>query len=203
MAEQYLSIQWAERPTTASLDGQELSFPHAYTQLIKEGEEPFVIQQLHAHNWEGFKFAPNVLIGPKEDNRYGQTQKTTLFTGPELYMWCMWNHGLEDALEKREKGMRGELLFGQNFHEAVEAHNCRKAARSALEAMGVSLDPSLAASQAGMGGQALPVKSVFSFEAVMPTTLEEQYARNKRLVDALIPPWKMNRIPTLPSADRS
>lgn len=197
--EKQLAICWVEEPMTGNRDGEEMEYDHTSLCLVDQTYgQGYVAQQLHIHNWDGFKFVPNVWIGAGKGNPLGAPTIETVKTESELKMWAAWNHMLRQACEWRELGEKGELEFDDFFHLEQEATNCRKGAKYFLESIGVQVDPAIAASQAGMGGEPLPVSSVFSFDAPPLFSLDDLYRENMHLVDALIPPWKMSRVPDFP-----
>ena len=198
-----LEICWVEAPSSAIKDGEELFFPHTALYLVDQTyDTPYITQQLHTHNWEGFRFIPNVWTGKERENPLGPSDITPVVEDkPEALMWSAWNHMLRQAQDWREAGERGELCFSDNFHADDGAHNCRKASKYLLESIGVKVPPELAASNAGMEGDALPLSRIFSLNAPPLLSLPELYQENQRLVDSLIPPWKMNKIPDFPGWD--
>lgn len=200
--EKQLSICWSEQPVRGERKGQELFFSHASLYLVDETyDTPYIAQQLHVHNWQGFNFIPNIWVGKERDNPLGPSTITPVVSKDEAVMWGAWNHMMKQALSWREDGESGDLMFDDNFHEDEEAHNCRKAAKYLLRSIGVKIDPDLVQSPAGMSGEPLPVTSVFSLNAPPLKTLDALYAENMRLVDALIPPWKMSKAPVYPGLE--
>lgn len=186
------------------LDGDvELRLHHSCLHLRHETPGgPETVQQLHYHNWRGFQTMPNVCLGESEPNHYGETQFFERKTGEEAEILAMWNHMLRYALRIRDMDPAVRPRFDQNFYDDEYANNCRSWVKASLSTVGLDIPPQDVLSMNGMKARPLPVfGSVFSFASGPQRTLEDLYDENRKLVDALIPPWKMSKVPKLPGVE--